>query len=157
NISQDGLADYLIRRPDEPQRGLDRYRTGTGRAVDDVRCRHSSHHYSLAPVRTLIHVHSRPWSTLVYHPAGALINGPGRRWRMVASDSFAEFLREELTPLGRITMRRMVSKTGVYCDGLMFGWWRMTRSTFGLMTTAGRRSRKPNPFRPSATRRRAAP
>src|SRR5262249_45081067 len=109
NISQNGLADYLIRRPDEPQRGLDRYRTGTGRAVDDVRCRHSSHQYSLAPVRTLIHVHSRPWSTLVYHPAGALINGPGRRWRMVASDSFAEFLREELTPLGRITMRRMVS------------------------------------------------
>jgi DNA transformation protein len=40
---------------------------------------------------------------------------------MVASESFAEFLREEFAPLGRITMRRMFSKTGVFCDGLMFG------------------------------------
>ena len=40
---------------------------------------------------------------------------------MVASDSFAEFLREQLTPLGRITMRRMFGKTGVFCDGLMLG------------------------------------
>jgi DNA transformation protein and related proteins len=40
---------------------------------------------------------------------------------MVASDSFAEFLREELAPLGRVTMRRMFGKTGVFCDGLMFG------------------------------------
>ncbi len=40
---------------------------------------------------------------------------------MVASDSFAEFLREQLAPLGRITMRRMFGKTGVFCDGLMFG------------------------------------
>ena len=39
---------------------------------------------------------------------------------MVASDSFAEFLREQLAPLGRITMRRMFGKTGVFCDGLMF-------------------------------------
>src|ERR1700681_1076618 len=39
---------------------------------------------------------------------------------MVASDSFAEFLREQLAPLGRVTMRRMVGKTGVFCDGLMF-------------------------------------
>ena len=39
---------------------------------------------------------------------------------MVASDSFAEFLREELAPLGRVTMRRMFGKTGVFCDGLMF-------------------------------------
>ncbi len=38
---------------------------------------------------------------------------------MVASDSFAEFLREELAPLGRVTMRRMFGKTGVFCDGLM--------------------------------------
>ena len=38
---------------------------------------------------------------------------------MVASDSFAEFLREQLAPLGRITMRRMFGKTGVFCDGLM--------------------------------------
>ena len=40
---------------------------------------------------------------------------------MVASDSFAEFLREQLAPLGRITMRRMFGKTGVFCDGLMLG------------------------------------
>lgn len=40
---------------------------------------------------------------------------------MVASDSFAEFLREQLAPLGHITMRRMFGKTGLFCDGLMFG------------------------------------
>jgi DNA transformation protein len=40
---------------------------------------------------------------------------------MVASDSFAEFLREQLAPLGRVTLRRMFSKTGVFCDGVMLG------------------------------------
>src|SRR5947207_15489026 len=40
---------------------------------------------------------------------------------MVASDGFAEFLREQLSPLGRLTMRRMFGKTGVFCDGLMCG------------------------------------
>ena len=40
---------------------------------------------------------------------------------MVASDSFAEFLREQLAPLGRVTMRRMFGKTGMFCEGLMFG------------------------------------
>ena len=40
---------------------------------------------------------------------------------MVASDSFAEFLHEQLAPLGRLTMRRMFGKTGVFCDGVMFG------------------------------------
>jgi DNA transformation protein len=40
---------------------------------------------------------------------------------MVASDSFAEFLHERLAPLGRVTLRRMFGKTGVFCDGLMFG------------------------------------
>ena len=40
---------------------------------------------------------------------------------MVASDGFAEFLREQLAPLGSVTMRRMFGKTGVFCDGLMFG------------------------------------
>jgi len=38
---------------------------------------------------------------------------------MVASDSFAEFLREQLAPLGRVTMRRMFGKTGVFCDSCM--------------------------------------
>jgi DNA transformation protein len=40
---------------------------------------------------------------------------------MVASDSFAEFLREQLAPLGPVTMRRMFGKTGVFCDGVMLG------------------------------------
>ena len=40
---------------------------------------------------------------------------------MVASDSFAEFLREQLASLGHVTTRRMFGKTGVFCDGLMFG------------------------------------
>jgi DNA transformation protein len=40
---------------------------------------------------------------------------------VVASNSFAEFLREQLAALGRITMRRMFGKTGVFCDGLMLG------------------------------------
>ena len=39
---------------------------------------------------------------------------------MVASDGFSEFLRDQLAPLGRITMRRMFGKTGVFCDGAMF-------------------------------------
>ena len=39
---------------------------------------------------------------------------------MVASDSFAGFLREQLAPLGRVTLRRMFGKSGVFCDGLMF-------------------------------------
>ncbi|MHB8268675.1 TfoX/Sxy family protein [Bradyrhizobium sp.] len=41
--------------------------------------------------------------------------------RMVASESFAEFLREQLGPLGAVTMRRMFGKTGVFCDGVMIG------------------------------------
>ena len=40
---------------------------------------------------------------------------------MVASDSFADFLREQLGPLGPITMRRMFGKTGVFCDEFMLG------------------------------------
>jgi hypothetical protein len=40
---------------------------------------------------------------------------------MVASDSYAEFLREQLAPLGRVTLRRMFGKTGVFCGGAMLG------------------------------------
>jgi DNA transformation protein len=40
---------------------------------------------------------------------------------MVASESFAEFLSEQLAPLGRVTMRRMFGKTGVFCGGVMLG------------------------------------
>jgi DNA transformation protein and related proteins len=38
---------------------------------------------------------------------------------MVASDSCADVLREQLAPLGHVTLRRMFGKTGVFCDGLM--------------------------------------
>jgi DNA transformation protein len=41
--------------------------------------------------------------------------------RVVASDSFAEFLRELLAPLGPIALRRMFGKTGVFCGGVMLG------------------------------------
>jgi len=40
---------------------------------------------------------------------------------MVASDEFAEFLRDQLAPVGRVTTRRMFGKTGVFCDGVMLG------------------------------------
>src|SRR5262245_22665464 len=40
---------------------------------------------------------------------------------MVASDSFAEFLREMLAPLGPVAVRRMFGKTGVFCGGVMIG------------------------------------
>lgn len=40
---------------------------------------------------------------------------------MVASDGFAEFLRDQLAPLGRVMLRRMFAKTGVFCDGVMLG------------------------------------
>jgi DNA transformation protein len=40
---------------------------------------------------------------------------------MVASDGFAEFLREQLAPLDRITLLRMFGKNGVFCDGVMLG------------------------------------
>jgi DNA transformation protein len=40
---------------------------------------------------------------------------------MVASEGFGEFLREQLAPLGRVTLRRMFGKTGVFCEGVMFG------------------------------------
>jgi DNA transformation protein and related proteins len=40
---------------------------------------------------------------------------------MVASDSFAQFRREQLAPLGYLTLRPMFGKTGVFCEGLMLG------------------------------------
>jgi DNA transformation protein len=39
---------------------------------------------------------------------------------MVASETYAEFLRELLAPLGHVSLRRMFGKTGVFCDGVMF-------------------------------------
>jgi DNA transformation protein len=40
---------------------------------------------------------------------------------MTASNGFGEFLRDQLAPLGHITMRRMFGKTGLFCDGFMLG------------------------------------
>lgn len=40
---------------------------------------------------------------------------------MSASAGFAEFLREQLAPIGEVSVRRMFGKSGVFCDGLMFG------------------------------------
>ena len=40
---------------------------------------------------------------------------------MVATVAFAEFLREQLAPLGRVSTRRMFGKTGVFCDAVMLG------------------------------------
>ena len=40
---------------------------------------------------------------------------------MVASSEFASFLRDQLASLGYVTMRRMFGKTGVFCEGVMFG------------------------------------
>lgn len=40
---------------------------------------------------------------------------------MVASPAFADFLREQLAPLGHVTTRRMFGKTGVFCGGVMLG------------------------------------
>ena len=40
---------------------------------------------------------------------------------MVASAGFAEFLHALLAPTGRVVLRRMFGKTGVFCNGLMLG------------------------------------
>jgi DNA transformation protein len=53
---------------------------------------------------------------------------------MVASASFAEFLREQLAPLGRVAMRRMFGKTGVFCEGVMLGM--VTEDTLYLRVDA---------------------
>jgi len=76
-------------------------------------------------------------------------------WGMVASDSFAEFLREHLAPLGHVTVRRMFGKTGVFCDGLMLGCQGQYALLPRPMTTTASPSRKPSRFRPSTTRRKA--
>jgi DNA transformation protein len=57
---------------------------------------------------------------------------------MVASDGFAEFLREQLAPLGRITMRRMFGKTGVFCDRVMFAM--VTEDTLYFRVDDGNRA-----------------
>jgi DNA transformation protein and related proteins len=39
---------------------------------------------------------------------------------MAASDSLMAMLQEQLSPLGRVTTRRMFSGAGIYCDGVIF-------------------------------------
>jgi DNA transformation protein len=39
---------------------------------------------------------------------------------MSGGDSFVEFLKEQLAPLGQISVRRMFGGAGIYCDGVMF-------------------------------------
>src|SRR5262249_32473453 len=55
------------------------------------------------------------------HPQFASAKSDARPFTMTASDEFAEFLRDQLAPVGRITTRRMFGKTGVFCDGVMLG------------------------------------
>jgi DNA transformation protein len=43
------------------------------------------------------------------------------RDRMAVSESLVALLQEQLEPLGRITLKRMFSGAGVYCDGVIFG------------------------------------
>src|SRR5579883_1524506 len=57
---------------------------------------------------------------------------------MVASDTFGEFLREQFAPLGRIALRRMFGKTGVFCDGLMLAM--VTDDTLYLRVDDGNRT-----------------
>src|SRR5260221_2576323 len=64
---------------------------------------------------------STTWRPVNFSSRMSCLTLPDGGRRMVASDSFAEFLREQLTPLGRVTMRRMFGKTGVFCDAVMFG------------------------------------
>jgi DNA transformation protein and related proteins len=40
---------------------------------------------------------------------------------MAVSESLVALLQEQLEPLGRITVKRIFSGAGVYCDGVIFG------------------------------------
>ncbi len=40
---------------------------------------------------------------------------------MAVSDSLVGLLKEQLEPLGSITLKRMFSGAGLYCDGVIFG------------------------------------
>jgi DNA transformation protein len=40
---------------------------------------------------------------------------------MAVSESLVALLKEQLEPLGGITLKRMFSGAGVYCDGVIFG------------------------------------
>jgi DNA transformation protein len=57
---------------------------------------------------------------------------------MAVSESLAELLKEHLEPLGRVTLKRMFSGAGVYCDGVMFGL--IARDTLHFKVDAGNRT-----------------
>ena len=57
---------------------------------------------------------------------------------MVASDEFAEFLREQMAPVGHVTTRRRCGKTGVFCDGVMLGM--VSENTLYLRVDEGNRA-----------------
>lgn len=40
---------------------------------------------------------------------------------MATNDTLNNFLCEQLAPLGHVTVRRMFSAAGIFCNGLMFG------------------------------------
>jgi DNA transformation protein len=71
---------------------------------------------------------------------------------MVACGTFAEFLCDQLAPLGRI-MRPMFGKTAVVCDGVMFGM--VTENTLYLRIDDESRAR-PSCFRRPTTGRRGS-
>src|SRR6516162_3300854 len=75
---------------------------------------------------------------------------------MVASDSFAEWLREQLAPLGRVTLRRMFGKTGVFCDGLMLGMVRDDVLYFRVDDDNRKTLKEAEAYPPPTTRRAAA-
>jgi hypothetical protein len=56
-------------------------------------------------------------ASLLTNDGGYAVLSLGERLPMVASVSFADFLREQFAPLGGITLRRMFGKTGVFCEG----------------------------------------
>ena len=76
---------------------------------------------------------------------------------MVASGSFAEFLREQLAPLGLITMRRMFGKTGVFCDDVMLGMVMENTLYFRVDDHNRATFKEAEFFRRLTTRRRALP
>jgi DNA transformation protein len=71
--------------------------------------------------------------------------------------SFAEFLIEQLAPLGRVTLRRMFGKTGVFCDGLMLGMVTDNPLDFRVDDDNRAAFKEAAPFRRSTTGRTVTP
>jgi DNA transformation protein and related proteins len=71
---------------------------------------------------------------------------------MVASDSFAGVLREQLTPLGRVTIWPMLATSGVFCDGVILGMVRDNPLYFWFNYRNRAALKEAESFRPSTTR-----